>query len=128
MSTVTTDDRRAAPADPPAGPFADLIARARRILEYGPKDDDYLPIPDQAREAVDRHVAWHLADGFVVSPTVRLRMIIDQALHDRYGGDIVSTLRTDRGVVVLAVGIDEVSFITDAIPPAERSGVVPEHP
>lgn len=131
MSTVTTDGRRAEPtdpSDPPAGPFADLIARAKRILKYGPKDDDYLVIPDQAREDVDRHIAGHRANGIEVDPATRLRMLIDQALYDLHGGDIVITRRTDRGVVVLAAGGDEASAVIRAIPPADMVETLIEHP
>jgi hypothetical protein len=129
MSTVTSEDRRSDSADPPPGPFADLIARARRILEHGPKDDDYLPIPDQSRQDMDWHIAEIKArDGFVVNDTDRLWMYVNQALHDLYGGRDVITLRTDRGVVVLAAGPDEVNALLDAVPPDGRNGTVLEYP
>lgn len=131
MSTVTTDDRRAEPTDPtdpPAGPFADLIARARRILECGPKDDDYLAIPDQSREDVDRHIAGHRANGIEVEPATRLRMLIDQALFDLYKGSDILAHRTDRGVVVVAAGSDEVSAVIRAVPLGGPVRVVLEYP
>ncbi|MBX9583123.1 MAG: hypothetical protein K2X87_22680 [Gemmataceae bacterium] len=130
MSTATTDDRRSEPADPPpADPLAAVVARARRILEHGPKDDDYLPIPDQSRQDMDWHIAEIKArDGFVVNDADRLWLDANQALYDLYGGKYIATLRTDRGVVVLAVGGDEVSAIYAALPPAARPGLVTEHP
>lgn len=130
MSAVTTDDRRSDPADPPpTDPFAAVVARARRILEYGPKEDDYLAIPAQSRADMD----WVIADikarnGFVVNDADRLWMYVNQALHDLYGGKEIITFRTDRGVVVLAGNSDEVTALATAVPPAIRSGTVIEHP
>lgn len=135
--TLTADadlDGSPPPTDPPADDpraahLRAVVARALRIFADGPRDDDYVPIPDRSREDVDRHIAGIKArDGFVVNDADRLQMYIEQALHDLYRGQVISTRRTDRGVVVLAVGWDEVRAVSRAEPPDSRFRAVIENP
>lgn len=128
MATATTGDE-VRPAEPAPAARPDLVARAKRILEFGPKDDDFLVIPDETREAIDREVERLRAeDGFEVDPATRIGMLVDQALYDLHKGSIIISLRTDRGVVVLAAGGDEASALIRAVPPDGRNGTVVEWP
>lgn len=132
LTADVPDDRPADPVlaeDARAAHLRAVVARALRIFADGPRDDDYVPIPDRSRADMD----WHIAGikertGFVVNDADRRRMYNNQALHDLYGGRYIATLWTDRGVVVLGVGGDEVSAIYAAAPPSALTAFSTDRP
>ncbi len=110
----------------------DLLRRHDEAAGIVAKDihqEDNLPFPPEVREAVDLEVArLKTIDGIEADPCIQLQMLIDRTLHHHFAGREIACQRTDRGVIVLAVGPDEVNAFLKAIPPDQRTGVVIEYP
>jgi hypothetical protein len=102
---------------------------AARIVANDIHPEAYLPTPPEVLEAVEREVArLKTIDGIEVDPSTQRRMLADSTLYYHFAGREIACKRTDRGVIVLAVGPDEVNAMLNAIPPDQRPGVVIEYP
>jgi hypothetical protein len=101
-----------------------FIARARRILSGDIHLADYLRVPDAVEIVVTNETTRLVeAKGFKISDEFVARMRNDWTLQFIHGGQPVACRRTDAGVIVFAVGADEIRTLLDQFPlPDQRSG------
>ncbi len=109
--------------------ITEQVARTQRILTQEERSEDYLMIPDEVRGAVDAEVArlW-LEDGIETDTATQQELLADATLRHHFAGREVACARTPQGVIVFAVGSDEVNAVLAAIPPAQRRNVALEYP
>ena len=89
-----------------------FVTRARRLLAGDVRDADYLPVPDEVAVAVaDEIQRVEQAEGFIVAPIGKQRLLNDWTLLHHHLRDVVLARITDRGVLVLAVGDDEIGLL-----------------
>ncbi|HEV3384617.1 MAG TPA: hypothetical protein VG097_07370 [Gemmata sp.] len=100
-----------------------FIARARRILGGDVRPDDYLPVPEVVHSAVaDEETRLREVKGFTISDEFRTRIRNDWTLQFIHGGQPVACRRTDAGVIVFAVGTEEIRTLLERFPrPDQRS-------
>lgn len=100
-----------------------FIARARRILSGNVCPDDYLVVPAVVDSAVAGEEAQLNASFGVNScgPYIA-RIRYDWTLQYFYGTETVACRLSDSGVIVLAVGSEEIRSLLERFPrPEERS-------
>ena len=103
----------------------DFLARARRILTGNIRHDDHLPETPEVRMAVARGLAFARQrlpgepSSEVASQQTRRALL---AAH--FAGQNIAYVSTDRGVAVLAVGLEQVRAVLDGVPPAGREQLV----
>ena len=111
----------------PAGEM--LVARAKRILSNGAETSDYLATPPEVTTQVDREISDIIkSSGVEIPPETRQWMIDNYALQLAYSGREIACWRTGKGVVVFAVGADEVRTFLQQIPGDQRPDVAIEYP
>lgn len=106
----------AAVLDPTPGPPAEtLLERAARIFAGDVRPDDYAPVPDEVREQIARAAAdFKARNGYDLPPADR-PFIANNLLAQYYGnGAAIVCRRTDRGLIVLAVGAEQVGPLLDS--------------
>lgn len=108
-------------AAPVAGSAA--LARAERILRDGHLPADVLPIPQHVRAEAERELGLR-----PVPPAEFWKSLLDATLRHHHAGQQLVTLRLPKGVVVLAVGRDEVAAFLAHFGPERRSGTTVENP
>jgi len=102
-------------APPPEIPA--LLDRARRIFTVGPQPEEYLPIPDEVRDVLTRAEAYLLDTRGVEFEDARRRdMLHKEVLSFYYGEQFIAYRPTAEGVVVLAVGEDQVTALVQELP------------
>jgi hypothetical protein len=106
-----------------------FLARARRILSGEIRADDYLLTPDELVREVEAHYQRVAEEsGVVASDAARRRTLADWTLSHYYGGQLVFRRQTDQGVIILAVGPNEVGVVEEAFGVDARSGFGREIP
>ncbi|MBA4063940.1 MAG: hypothetical protein C0501_09555 [Isosphaera sp.] len=94
----------------PAAPAAEpaFLARARRILGGDVRPDDYLPVTPEVRRRVDLFLEWARArgNGMPLAPGVEARQERVETLSFHHGGENIVYIEDERGIIVLAVGLD----------------------
>ena len=109
--------------------IAEKVARAQRILTQEERAEDYLIIPDEVRGAVDVEVArLRVEDGIEPDSATQQELLADSTLRHHFAGREVACARIPQGVIVFAVGSDEINAFLAAIPPAQRRNVALEYP
>jgi hypothetical protein len=100
-----------------------FFARARRILGGDIRPEDYLPVPEIVRSALaNEETRLRDIKGFKISAEFRTRMCNDWALQFIYGGQPLACRRTDAGVIVFAIGTEEIRTLLERFPrPDQRS-------
>jgi hypothetical protein len=113
--------RPAPPAPPPA---EDADARWRRIRAGEIVPGDYLPVTPEVTRAVETHRAFIRTrlSGEELDEAECLKLLQDCTLRAHYGGRLIAALRRPEGVIVLAVGPDEVGRLVRTLAPGSRSG------
>jgi hypothetical protein len=108
----------------------DVLKRAARILVEGMvQPADYLPVPEEVRQRVERDMAAVREKCRVEpSPQLRRRQEQDHVLEYHYAGREVACLRTEDGVIPLAVGHEQIAAFLSHIPPDKRVEVCIEFP
>lgn len=102
-------------------PKSAALERAERILRDGHTPADLLPIPQHLRDAAERDLGTK-----PVPPGAFWKSLIDAALRHHYAGQRLVTKRLPKGVIVLAVGEDEVNEFLAHIPADMRVGTATE--
>lgn len=101
----------AAVAEPPVDlspPEPAFVARARRILAGDVRPDDYLPVPDEVRQAVaDSMREIEAEHGFQVTDEAERHVLNRWTLDHHHPEGAVIVRSTDRGVLVLAAGEEQ---------------------
>jgi hypothetical protein len=105
---------------PPVAKSAALI-RAERILAEGHRPDDILPIPHALRDAAERELGTR-----PVPPAEFWKNLLDATLRHQHAGQQLVTKRLPKGVIVLAVGRDEVAVFLGHFPADQRAGTAVE--
>jgi len=110
-------------------PGPEVLARAERILKGDIHPDDYLPIPDELVAEVGAHYQRVAEEsGVIATEEARRRTLMDWTLTYHFGGQLVLLRRTDQGVIVLAVGPEEIGAVETAFKVDARSGFGREVP
>ena len=115
------------PTATPPGP--EVLARAERILKGDIRPDDYLSIPDELVAEVRAHYQRVAEEsGIIATEEARHWTLMNWTLSYHFGGQLILRRRTDQGVIVLAVGPEEVGAVQEAFRPHARPGFVLEVP
>lgn len=115
--TITPNANAAlTPAEPP------YLARARRILSGDIRPNDYLPMTPEVRHRVDLSMEWARAraKGQPLPPDDQPQQIRQELLSFHHGGDILSYVEDEHGVIVLAVGHDQLEVVLREFGPLVR--------
>ena len=91
---------------------------------------EYLSLPAELATALEFEFQAAQSRS-CVAPLVeseRQRITADRILQFHFGGRPVACRRTDRGVIVLAAGEDEIAVLLRNVPAESRSGMVIEFP
>lgn len=97
------------------------LIRAERILSEGHRPDDLLSIPHELRDAAERELGTR-----PVPPAEFWKNLLDATLRHHHAGQQVVTKRLPKGVIVLAVGRDEVAAFLAHFPSDKRAGAAVE--
>ena len=135
-TSAVTDPVPAPPAEP------DFLERARRILGGDVRPDDYLPVTPEVEARVERdfafaadhikkaHAAGRIPAVFDVDATTpefdvpySIRQRNEWLLSLYYGGQNIAYIENEKGVIVLAVGLEESAAVIDAFPYEQRKDV-----
>jgi hypothetical protein len=97
-------------ADEPA-----FLTRARRILTGDIRPDDYLTVtPEvQRRVALCLQYAKARGNGQLLAPEVEPRQLRQEVLSFHHGGQNIAYIEDDRGVLVLAVGLEQMRSVLE---------------
>src|SRR5579872_494008 len=101
------------------------VLRASRILSGDIQPDDYLPISNDILAFVADAEA---RTGVQMLSEYRQKMISELALQAHHAGNIVLTHHTANGVIVIAVGVDEIDRILESLPPDKQALTKTEYP
>lgn len=95
-----------------------FLARARRILTGDIRPDDYLTITPEVRRRVESclQAADARSNGQPLAPEVEPRQVRLELLSFHHGGQNVAYIEDDRGIVVLAVGLEQSSALIETFP------------
>jgi hypothetical protein len=130
-ATAVTDH---APA-PRAESVPDFLDRAKRILGGDIRPDDYLPVTPEVEARVQRDLAFaashiqkqfeagRIPAVFELDPSVPIRQRNEWLLSMHYGGQNIAHIEDDKGVIVLAVGLEQGAALLDAFPYELRKDV-----
>jgi hypothetical protein len=101
-----------------------FLSRARRILADDIRPEDYLTVPEVIHSAIANEAARLIEDkGFKISDEFRTLMRNNWTLQFVHGGQPVACRRTDSGVIVFAVGTEEIRTLLERFHrPDQRSG------
>ncbi len=127
--------------DPPAlRPEPAFLARARRILGGDVRPDDYLATTPEIEAGVALDLAFaadHVRKAyeagripavFEQDPCAAVRQRNERLLSAYYGGQNIACIETDKGVVVLTVGLEQGAALLDAFPYEQRKNVMFDAP
>ena len=110
---------------PPEGPIpVERLRQIKRILA-GEEPGEPVPVPQDVQVIVDQ---WLGELDFEVTPEARERITQDVTLQYYGGGRPVACMRTPRGVILFAIGGDEVYQYLETFSPQERWSARIEHP
>jgi hypothetical protein len=125
VSTETLlSDAPAAP-DTPAPAEPAYLSRARRILSGDVRADDYLPVPDSVRAAVDADFRQFAREYGTEATPEAYRFALNRAVLDHYHAyDVVLARLTDDGVLVLAVTDELIWPVRERLLAADWRGFV----
>lgn len=89
-------------------PVPDFVARAARILSGDVRPEDYLPVPDEVRAAAADAVRQiETENGFELTAEAKQHTLNNWTLWHYHPDDVVLVRHTERGVLVLAAGDDQ---------------------
>jgi hypothetical protein len=105
---------------PPAMPVAepDFLARARRILNDAIRPEDYLSVTAEVRRRVERDLEYARVrgNGVPLAAEVEARQIRQELLSFHHGGQNIAYIEDPRGIIVLAVGLEQSSVLIESFP------------
>ena len=106
-----------------------IAQRALRLLTGGVRADDYLPMTDEIRMAAARQLAfakdWIQAN---VAPELLLAKQREELLIHYHGGDHIAYFEDANGIIVVAVGLYEISEVLRDIPAEDRRTLILTRP
>jgi hypothetical protein len=124
-----TSDTDTLPSEPTTTPHESLtsprngsepafLARARRILGGDIQPEDYLAVTPEVRRRVDLFLqaAHARGNGQAIAPEVEPRQLQEEVLSFHHGGQNIVYFADDRGVIVLAVGLEQSSLLIETFP------------
>jgi serine/threonine protein kinase len=103
-----------------------MVSRAERILAYGPRADDYLQESADVQAAVDRDLEYAKSrvNQHDLSFGIRTNQLHLRLLATHYAGRNIAYIADAIGIVVLAVGLDQINRLINRIPYANRQNVI----
>jgi hypothetical protein len=118
MSTGYSDFRPAAPPAPAPDVSQYTPDRALRILRDGVRPEDCLPITDEVRRIVSVHEQYFTERLGGVPPAASYmhHIWVDQTLAAHLPDQHVVFIDDEKGVAVLAVGLDAMSALLGTMP------------
>jgi|GEM_PF-4308223 hypothetical protein len=109
------------PTDTPAPAEPAYLARARRILAGDVRTEDYLPVPDSVRAEVKQYLATL---PFEATEAGERELLFDWVFQHHHARDVVLARTTERGVLVLAVGLDQIGPVLERFVIDHHTGFV----
>ncbi len=114
----TLSSETATPGTNPSTPSESepaFLARARRILADDIRPEDYLTVtPEvQRRVALCLQYANARVNGQPLAPEVEPQQLRQELLSFHHGGQNIAYITDDRGIIVLAVGLEQMRSILD---------------
>jgi hypothetical protein len=134
---------KAATTEPRPEARPDFLDRAKRILGGDVRPDDYLPVTPEVEARVARDFAFaadHLRKrgaAYEIDPnagieefglSVGARQRNQWLLSLYYGGQNIACIENERGVIVLAVGLEQSAAVMNAFPYEQRKDVMLDTP
>lgn len=114
---LTTPPARATRPGADGHPTDDWRAWVTRVLSGDRRPDDYLPVPDEVRRVVDIDMAYAQQRlGAEPANSTYIRQLHWCLLSFHHGGQNIGIVRDDRGIIVVAVGLDQVAAICHTMP------------
>ena len=108
---------------PQREPSPDFLERAKRILSGEVRPEDYLPEPDEVQKAVTEHLRPIETElGAEVTLEAVRHLLNEWTLLHHHDGENVLAKYTDRGVLVLAAGGQQIYQVKQHFNPDSRSG------
>jgi hypothetical protein len=94
-------------------PRPDFLDRARRILGGDIRPEDYLPVTEEVRRSVVRSMDYYRerGKGQELAPEVEPRQLLEELLSFHHGGQNIVFTQAPDGIVVLAVGLDQMKAV-----------------
>lgn len=109
------------PTDTPAPAEPAYLARARRILSGDVRADDYLPVPNSVRTEVKQYLATL---PFQATESGERELLYSWVFQYHHANDVVLARTTEHGVLVLAVGLDQIGPVRERFTIDHRTGFV----
>lgn len=124
-----TDGSPAATEPAPGEVEPAFLARARRILGGDVRPEDYLPVTPEVRAAADFEMVY-IRDQMKreAAPEWAANQLRDWTLSFHCGGKNILYIKDDRGVVVVAVGLDQIAALVQNLPNKLLDGVTDGYP
>jgi hypothetical protein len=107
-----------------------FLVRARRIFGGDVRPDDYLPITPEVRRRVELilQAANARGNGQPLAPELEHQQLRQELLSFHHGGQNIAYIGDDRGIIVLAVGLDQSSALIETFPDKVSGRVVFDAP
>ncbi len=104
--------------------------KLQKLIDGDNEFDDYLLLPPDKRTSVERELelVQMIAPNVLISEALRRKTLQDRSLQFYFGGQVVAAVRSERGVVVLAVGTIEIAALISKVPAVMRKGMIIEFP
>ena len=121
-----SDFRPLVPPAPPPDVSRYTLERALRILRDGVRADDCLPVTDEVRRVVAVEDAYFTArlGGIPPAASYMHGILVDQILADHMPDQHIAYLDDEKGVAVLAVGLDAISVLLRSPDRPHEDGLV----
>lgn len=103
---------------------SDFLDRARRILGGDVRPDDYLPVTPEARAVADFELNYYRTQMKLdVGPEEAARQLRGWVLSFHHGGENIDFIEDDTGIIVLAVGLDQIGALVRGLPDELLNGL-----
>ena len=106
-----------------------ITQRALRILFGDVRSEDYLPMTDEIISAADRQIAFarEMIQGSI-APDLLLAKRREELLIHYHGGDHIGYCEDSNGIIIVAVGLNEISAVPRDIPAEGRRKLILTRP
>jgi hypothetical protein len=117
------------PHAPPTATGAAMLARARRVLTGDVRPDDHLPVTPEVRAAAEFEMGYVRSHMKVEPlPEVVAHQLRGWLLSFHHGGENILFVEDDKGVIVLAAGLEQIGALVRDIPDELQHGLIDHCP
>lgn len=105
--------------------LAELLLRAERILSDSAQPSDYLPVPQEVESVVQAELQEIRQTIGIDAAETFVRLVTNRRTEQfHHGGKNVASMYDSEGVVVFAVGTEQISALLRRVPADHRKNVV----